>query len=448
MPLDSIAYQRPVTTRSAGVLMHLSSLPSNYGIGDAGPTAYAFVDFLKDAGQTWWQVLPLGPMGWGYSPYQTFSTFAGSALWISPDVLRKEGLLKASDLADYPDSPSRRVDYPAVTREKHRLLGIAFGRFLSEKQPRTFLNFEAEHQDWLEDYALFTTLQLLQRRALWTTWPTMLRTRQPEALRTTRVLLAEKILFQKFIQYLFFRQWMALKTYANAKGVRLIGQMPFFVPYDSADVWANPELFKLKTKMTGSPRYNWEAHKQEKFAWWNARVSRIKQLYDVVRLDRPFVAEELGKDVPSLDSLHEQFHFCPTRVLQFGFAGDTAQNPHYPSNHTPSTIVYTGTHDQNTIKGWFSTDASDAEINRVRKYIGRPSGPAHWQLIRMAYASSAGTAIIPMQDLMGLGPEARMNVPGRLRGNWTWRMHSDYSLSTLAKELRVQAESHGRLANG
>lgn len=445
MMINSIPSPQAIARRSAGVLMHLSSLPARYGIGDAGPGAFDFIDFLREAGQSWWQLLPLGPIGFGYSPYQTFSTFAGSALWISPDALRKEGWLKACNLADYPKFPERRVDFAAVTREKHRLLGIAFGRFLAEKPSRAFRAFEIDHQDWLDDYALFTALQLLQRRVPWTSWPVMLRTRQPEGLRTASILLAEKILFQKFVQYLFFRQWKSLKDYANANGIGLIGQMPFFVPYDSADVWAHPPLFKLRGKALGNPRYHWEAHKQEKFAWWNARVRRIKQLYDVVRLDRPYVAEELGKDVPSLDTLHEQFHFCPTRVLQFGFAGDVAQNPHYPSNHTPSTIVYTGTHDQNTIKGWFSIDATDAEINRVRQYIGRPTGPAHWQLIRLAYASPAGTAIIPMQDLMGLGPEARMNVPGRLRGNWTWRMHPDFSLPTLARELRVQAARFDRL---
>ena len=497
--------ENPLTKRSAGVLMHISSLPSRYGVGDCGPDAFEFVDFLKEAGQSWWQMLPLGPMGVGHSPYQTFSAFASSALWISPDALRKDGLLKASDLTHYPAFPKRRVDYAGVSREKHRLLGIAFGRFLAGPASRAFKLFEEEHQGWLNDYALFTALQQLQRRASWTLWPDMLRRREREALVQIRIELKDQILFQKFVQFLFFRQWKALKAYANENGVGLIGDIPFFVSLDSADVWAHRELFDLNAKgqprgvagvppdafsktgqLWGNPLYNWDVHKQEGYAWWIQRFKLLFQLFDVIRLDhfigfhryweipadattalkghyRPgpgedffktvlkalpeaaFVAEDLGVLVPEVTALREKFHFPGMSVLQFAFSGDPEKNPHLPDKLSPETVIYTGTHDNNTTKGWFTVDATEEEIERVRQYTGRPSGPAYWQLIRLAYNSPAGTAIIPMQDLLGLGPEARMNYPGRLKGNWVWRMAPDTPLEPIATELRHQTERSGRL---
>jgi 4-alpha-glucanotransferase len=496
----------PLTQRSAGVLMHLSSLPGRFGVGDCGPEAFAFIDFLKQAGQSWWQMLPLGPMGVGHSPYQTFSAFAASALWISPDGLRKEGWLTAGDLAGYPAFPKRRTDYAGVSREKHRLLGLAFVRFLAGKLPKAFRDFEEEHADWLEDYALFTSLQQLQGRVSWTTWPDMLRRREKHAVDQVRVQLRDKVAFQKFIQFLFFRQWRALRSYAHEHGVGLIGDVPLFISHDSADVWAHRELFELQGKgeprvvagvppdafsktgqRWGNPVYNWAAHKAEGYAWWIKRFERLFELFDVLRLDHfigfhryweipaqektalqgqyqqgpgadffravlaalphaSFIAEDLGIVVPEVTALREEFHLPGMSVLQFAFSGDPSKNPYLPSKLKPDTVVYTGTHDNNTTKGWFTLDATPGEIKRVREYIRRPTGPVHWQMIRLAYGSQAGTAIIPMQDLLGLGPEARMNVPGRAEGNWVWRMSPEVALDPIAQELRIQTERCGRLA--
>ena len=332
----------------------------------------------------------------------------------------------------------------------------------------------------------------------------MLRRRERHALEQVRHPLRDNIAFQKFIQFLFFRQWKALKSYARQNGVGLIGDIPLFVSHDSADVWAHRGLFELNARgeprtvagvppdafsktgqRWGNPVYNWDAHRQEGYAWWIRRFKRLFQLFDVIRLDhfigfhryweipaeettalngryRPgpgedffkailqalpqasFIAEDLGIVVPEVTALREQFRFPGMSVLQFAFSGDPAKNPYLPNKLTPERVVYTGTHDNNTTKAWFASDATEAEIGRVRKYIGRPTGPAHWQLIRLAYASPAGTAIIPMQDLLGLGPEARMNYPGRTQGNWVWRMHPDISLGPIAKELRHQAERYER----
>ncbi len=496
--------EHPLSKRSAGVLMHMSSLPSRYGIGDCGTPAFEFIDFLHEAGQSWWQMLPLGPTGVGHSPYQSFSAFAASPLWINPEALKKEGWLKAAELEDVPPFPKQRVDYTGVSRHKYRLWGIAFGRFLTEPPPKAFRLFEEEQREWLEDYALFTALQQLQKRVPWTAWPDLLRRRERGAMEPIRETLREQILFQKFIQFLFAQQWKALRAYAKAKGVGLIGDIPFFVSLDSADVWAHRGLFDLDAKglprvvggvppdafsktgqLWGNPLYTWEAHRQEGYAWWIQRFRWLFELFDVVRLDhfigfhryweipaeattaikgqyRPgpgedffkaifkalpyaaFLAEDLGVVVPEVTALREQFHFPGMSVLQFAFSGDPEKNPHWPNKLSPDTVVYTGTHDNNTTKGWFTVDATETEIQRVRQLIGRPTGPAHWQLIRLAYASAANTAIIPMQDLLGLGPEARMNTPGRLKGNWTWRLSPDIPLSTLAKELRHQTERSGR----
>ncbi len=483
--------------------MHVSSLPSRYGIGDCGPAAFEFVDFLKQAKQSWWQVLPLGPMGLGNSPYQAYSAFAGSALWISPHVLRKDGWLKQDDLEDVPRFPDR-VNYPAVSELKHRLLGIAFGRFLKQTPPKAFQLFEEEHRDWLEDYALFSALQQLQEKASWTRWPEVLRTRERHALKAVREQLRDNILFQKFIQFLLFQQWDALRTYAAQRGIGLIGDIPFFVSLDSADVWAHRELFELNAKgeplavagvppdafaktgqRWGNPLYDWAEHKAKKYAWWIRRFEWLFQLFDVVRLDHfigfhryweipahdttalngryqpgpgldffkailkalpqsAFIAEDLGIVVPEVTALREQLNFPGMSVLQFAFSGDPDKNPYLPNKLKSDTVVYTGTHDNNTTVGWFTHNATDKEKKLFQEYADSKMTEPYKELIRMAYASNANTAIIPMQDVLGLGEEARMNFPGVVEDNWEWRLKRGLDLKPYAQELRQLSEKYAR----
>ena len=445
-------------------------------------------------------MLPLGPMGVGHSPYQTFSAFAASALWISPEALRKEGWLNGRRiLTGIRLFPNGGRITPGCRARSIVCSASPFGRFLEGKLPKAFRDFEEEHQDWLDDYALYTALQRLQGKASWTQWPEMLRRRERVVLQQIRHQLADQIAFQKFVQFIFFRQWKALKTYARENGVGLIGDLPFFVSLDSADVWAHRGLFELDARgmprgvggvppdafsktgqRWGNPLYDWDAHKREGYTWWIQRFKQLFQLFDVVRLDH-FIGFHRYWEIPPDDKtalnghyrawsgadffnaiqkalpgaafhcrrsgesgweesprLRKQFQIPGMSVLQFAFSGDPAKNPYLPDKLTRDTVVYTGTHDNNTTKGWFTSDATEAEIKRVRKVTRRPTGPAHWQLIRLAYESAAGTAIIPMQDLLGLGPEARMNYPGRTEGNWVWRLAPDISLEPIASNCVIR----------
>jgi 4-alpha-glucanotransferase len=467
--------------RSAGILLHPTSLPGPYGIGDLGPQAYAWVDTLGRARQTWWQVLPLGPTGYGDSPYQSFSSFAGNPYLISPEVLVQDGLLTPPDLAGV-HFPAERVDYGPVIQFKLHILARAWENFQSGTTPSLrplFEEFCIHQAPWLDGYALFMALKEAHGGASWFTWPRELLRREPPALARAGQGLHDVVGRHQFGQFLFYRQWGSLKSYANHRGIRLIGDLPIFVSSDSADVWANPELFLLDEdrrplvvagvppdyfsatgQLWGNPLYNWEALQQTDYAWWVARLRATLRHVDLVRLDHfrgfeafweipagmptaeigrwvkgpganlfqalrqalgglPIIAEDLGLITPEVEALRDQFQLPGMRILQFAFGGAT-EDRFLPHNYEHNTLVYTGTHDNDTSRGWYAT-LGERESTFLLRYIGRGDGDAAWDLIRLAWSSVADFALAPLQDVLSLGTEARMNLPGRPSGNWGWR---------------------------
>lgn len=484
--------------RSAGVLLHITSLPGPHGIGDLGPAARRFVDFLADAGCSVWQVLPLGPTGFGDSPYATFSAFAGNPYLISPDDLLVEGLLTEDDLADRPDFPSDRVDYGAVIPYKLRLLRRAYERFTEGVRPdleEAFAAFRREHAFWLDDFALFMALKEAHGGASWDTWAPPLRDRDPQALQQARRKHRRVIERQAFSQFLFFRQWAGLREYARQRGVFFLGDVPIYVAYDSADVWANPDLFYLDEQgrptvvagvppdyfsptgqRWGNPIYRWEVHRERGYAWWLERLRQTLRQVDLVRLDHfrgfagywevpaeeptavngrwrpgpgedffravfarlgevPLIAEDLGEITPDVVALRDAFNLPGMKVLVFAF-GSGPENPFLPHHYTPNCVVYTGTHDNDTVVGWWHERATAFERDFCLRYLGSNGAEIAWDLVRLAWASVAQLAIAPMQDLLGLGNEARMNYPGRQEGNWAWRMTEDALHPALRDRLR------------
>jgi 4-alpha-glucanotransferase len=482
----------PPGYRASGVLLHVTSLPSPYGVGDVGPEAYAWIDRLRGAGQRWWQSLPLGPTGYGDSPYQALSTFAGNGLLVSPELLTEEGLLREKEIEPQQPSEAARIDYAAVTRRKHRLLDLAWGHFnagdASSAVREAFEPFCHKQAHWLDDYALFRALKVHYRGADYLQWPRDVAGRNPAALSAARTELSRLIDQVRFAQFLLFRQGAQLVSYARSKGVGLIGDLPFFVSGDSSDVWAHPELFLLDEhrrprfvggvppdafsadgQLWGNPVYDWEAHRRSGFGWWIDRVRALLVHVDLIRLDHfrgfaaawhipadsptartgqwvpapggelmsaltrdfgggggggklPFIAEDLGLITPDVISLRDGFHIPGTRVLQFAFDG-SADNPHLPRNYTANAVVYTGTHDNNTTRGWFDELPAD-QRHHLQAYLKRTaieSADAAPALLDCAWTSSAALAIAPLQDLLNLGAEARMNVPGSAQGNWAWR---------------------------
>ena len=474
----------PANYRASGLLLHLTSLPSAYGIGDVGPAAVRWIDKISDAGQSWWQALPLGPTGYGDSPYQSLYSFAGNGLLISPDWLVEEELLQESECAP-PSFPSACVDYAAVITFKRRLLERAWINFQIAARPELRIAFEQfchEQAHWLEDYALFRVLKEKYNGAWYVDWPADLMRRAPAALdRATRELRSE-IQQIYFAQFLLFRQWKRLMRYGRARGVRLIGDLPFFVSPDSSDVWGNPELFLLdehrrptfvagvppdyfssEGQLWGNPVYNWEVLRQSGYRWCIDRLRALLAFVDVIRLDHfrgfsaawhipagattaksgewmpgpgadffnavrrelgglPFIAEDLGIITADVSELRDKFQIPGTRVLQFAFDGH-ADNPYLPENFVHNTVVYTGTHDNPTSREWYE-ELSTVERKNFRSYL--KSAPCEgakisWELLRLAWSSGAAVAIAPLQDLLNLGAEARMNVPGRADGNWRWR---------------------------
>ena len=460
--------------RGAGLLLHVTSLPSRYGIGDLGPAAYAWIDRLCDAGQCWWQGLPLGPTGYANSPYQALSSFAGNWLLISPDGLIEEGLIRASD-CDGHSFPEDFVDYDAVTAFKHTRVETAWRNVRGPHQAYDqFCNSQAH---WLDDYALFRALKNRYNGAYYLDWPTELVERAPGAMARARRELDAEIQKVRLAQFLLFRQAGRLREYARAKGMQIIGDLPFFVSPDSSDVWANPELFQLDEKhrprfvagvppdyfsaqgqLWGNPVYKWDALRKTGYRWCLDRLQALLEHVDVIRLDHfrafaaawhipagaatavsgewvngpgadffeaakrefgglPFIAEDLGMITPDVPALRDRYQLPGMRVLQFGFDGDT-NNPHLPRNYTHGAVAYTGTHDNNTTRGWFEA-LPDNEKQIVQGYLKQR--PSTAELMRLVWSSPAGLSIAPLQDLLDLGAEARMNVPGRTEGNWGWR---------------------------
>jgi 4-alpha-glucanotransferase len=495
--------------RASGLLLHVTSLPSPYGIGDMGPAALAWIDRLADAGQRWWQSLPLGPTGYGNSPYQPLSSFAGNALLISPDWLIEDGLLRASDF-HLETFPPGEIDYSAVIPFKHWLLETAWANFRAGERADlrpAFEQFRHDQAHWLEDYALFRALKVKFDDAYYLEWPSELVQRQPAALDRARRELADQIDQLCFAQFLLFRHAERLKGYGHRRGLGLIGDLPFFVSPDSSDVWANPELYLLdehhrprfvagvppdyfsaKGQLWGNPVYNWEAHRQSGYGWCVSRLRSLLAHVDVIRLDHfrgfaaawhvpagaptaqsgswvpgpgadflqavqkglgslPFIVEDLGIITPDVYALRDQFQLPGTRVLQFAFDGHS-DNPYLPNNYVRNTVVYTGTHDNPTTRGWYE-DLPDAQRQDLWNYLKRPSGTSNDAapaLMGLAWSSTAALAMAPLQDLLNLGREARMNVPGRPDDNWRWRCTEDMLSDSAFERLRNLTNSLNRLA--
>lgn len=481
--------------RAAAVILHPTSLPGPDGIGDLGPEAYRWVNFLVESGTTIWQVLPLGPTGYGDSPYQCFSAFAGNPYLVSPALLMDEGLLNRTDLADRPEFPIGMVDFGPVITWKLTLLNRAFERFEKSapaKLKADFATFQAENTDWLEDFALFMAIKEDQGGGSWGGWPLPLRNRDPQALAEFKAAHEKEIRSHKLRQFLFFRQWKALKTYANQKGVQIFGDVPIFVAYDSADAWSHPELFFINAKgqptviagvppdyfsptgqRWGNPLYRWNVHKKTGYAWWISRMKSALGLFDLIRLDHfrgfagywevpahlptaeigrwvpgpgkhffaalqkalgelPIVAEDLGRITADVVDMRDSFGFPGMKILQFSFGSDST-DPFLPHNYTQNCVAYTGTHDNDTTRGWYDS-APENERDFCRRYLGRSGEDIAWDMIRAIWSSVAVIAGAPLQDLLSLPGEARMNFPGRPSGNWSWRMQP----GSLTDELKAR----------
>jgi 4-alpha-glucanotransferase len=495
--------------RASGILLHPTSLPGRFGIGDLGLPARSFVNFLVETGQRWWQMLPLGPTGFGNSPYQSYSSYAGNPLLISPEGLVEDGWLDARDLDDFPTFPEERVDFDAVAPAKDRLFRRAFKNF----KP-THLGFEtflSDNAAWLDDYALYMALKEANQGRAWYEWKPKLVTRDEKALEQARKSLAESFLYYQFVQYALARQWLALRTYCHEHNIQLIGDLPIFVAQDSADVWSRPELFQLDAKgrptavagvppdyfsatgqLWGNPLYRWEAHAAEKFAWWIARMKAQIDRVDLVRLDHfrgfeaywevpagsetaatgrwalgpgtaflealrdglgglPLIAEDLGAITAEVEALRDRFDLPGMRILQFGFNGNSDHDlPHRHINHC---IVYTGTHDNDTSVGWFTTTAANTTQPKEQiaferafalRYLGTTGKEIHWDLIRIGMASVADTLIVPLQDVLGLDSSARMNIPGHSEGNWIWRFQASQLDPRIMHRLATMTATYSR----
>lgn len=488
---------QPFARRRSGILLHPSSLPGPGRCGTLGADAFRFVDFLAEAGQTVWQVLPLGPTHDGGSPYQCLSVHAGNPALISLSRLLEEGWLSAADAAAAAEADAWAPDDDAVWA---RLLA-GFGE-RGDDDRREYETFCRDHRDWLDDYALFVVLRERFGHAAWTDWPVELRDRHEEALAEARQRHREVIERIRFRQFVFHRQWHALKAYANARGVLLFGDMPIFVAHDSVDVWAEPRLFKLDDaglpavvagvppdyfsetgQRWGNPHYHWDTMAQESYQWWIRRIASHLSLCDLLRIDHfrgfesfweipaerpdaiggrwvagprealfdalvtqlgelPFVAEDLGLITPEVHALRERYGLPGMRILQFAFDG-TPDNPYLPHNHDRAAVVYTGTHDNDTTVGWYQS-IDEGTRRHVEEYLGHPAEPMPWPLIRAAMASVAEMAILPMQDVLELDGSHRMNVPGTTEGNWRWRFDWDQVPDDLAARLLRMSRLYGR----
>jgi len=494
--------------RASGILLHPTSLPGPYGIGDIGPTAHDWLDFLASTGSSLWQVLPLGPTGYGDSPYQCFSAFAGNPYLISPEALLTDGLFTRDDLHGRPSFPVERVDYGAVIPYKVKLLELAYKRYQGSSLPEisaAFEDFREAMASWLDDFTLFMTIKEAHGGGSWVDWPPPLRSRDAEELRSFKRAHTEDVERHAFWQFLFFRQWADLRKHALERGVQIVGDIPIFVAHDSADVWAHPELFylddegqptvvagvppdyfSLTGQRWGNPLYRWDRHAGEGYHWWLDRFRAVFSLVDIARLDHfrgfagyweipaeeetaetgrwargpgikffevvenalgalPIIAEDLGEITPDVIELRDHFDLPGMKVLVFAFDSD-AENEFLPHNFTPNCVVYTGTHDNDTARGWY--ERSDERIpDHARRYLARDGRDIAWDLIRAAWSSVAFFALAPMQDFLNLGNEARMNYPSTPSGNWAWRM----SPRALTEALRARLEEtnilYGRYMN-
>ena len=506
--------EKPVTAsflsdayRGSGILLHVSSLPSPYGIGDMGPHAYSWIDRLAESGQCWWQILPLGPTGVGNSPYGPNSTFAGNPLLVSPECLFQDGLLDQGDFSGN-SFPTDTVDYDSVRIFKDRLLETAWSNYQTSTNSalqNEFRQFCVEQADWLDDYAHFCALRQKHRVDHYLDFPDKLAMRDPVALEQSRQELANRIGYYRFSQFLFFRQWQTLKQYANRNGIRLIGDLPFFVSPNSADVWTHPESFLLDEQLRpqvvagvppdyfsptgqlwGNPTYNWEFLKRQGYQWWIRRIQALLEQVDVIRLDHfrafaaawhipvdattaqtgkwnpgpgsdffthlldvlgslPFLAEDLGLITDDVRELRDQFDLPGTRVLQFAFDGDP-NNPFRPDHYIANSVAYTGTHDNNTTRGWYESLNLDEQrvVWQALPHDPLPSDKVADAFIELIWMSKSAIAITPFQDVLNLGEEARMNVPGTESFNWTWRCTEELTANAPWRRLFELTELSGR----
>lgn len=494
-----------LSRRSSGILLHPSSLPGPWGIGDLGPEAYAFVDFLHATGQRLWEVLPMGPTGYGDSPYQGLSAFAGNPNLISPDRLVEDGLLRVEDLAGVHPFPEGRVDFGAVIPFKRSVLEVAYRHFHAGGRPdlQTALDeFRAEHAQWLEDFALFAALKKAHGGVEWLAWEDELAQREPAAIERAKGSLRDEIEFHVFAQFVFFRQWLGLKKYANDRDVQIVGDIPIFVGHDSADMWLHQDLFYLdpQGRMTavagaapdffistgqlwGNPLYRWDVLKARGYDWWIDRFRAALTQVDILRLDHfrgfanywevaadaetaehghwapgsgadlflvaakklgplPLIAEDLGLITPDVHALRAKLGFPGMKVLVEAFHGE-ADNIYLPHNYTHDFVVYPGTHDMQTVRGWWGNASSEVQT-KARLYMAVDGHDIAWDFIRLSFASVADMAIIQMQDLLDLDNSARMNTPGTTSGNWTWRYHRDQLTPPIAQRLALLTEIYGR----
>lgn len=494
--------------RAGGVLLHPTSLPGQDGIGDLGPEAYRWVDFLAETGCGLWQILPLGPTGYGDSPYQCFSAFAGNPYLISSTVLLDDDLLAIEDLRDRPSFPADRVDYGAVIPWKIALLDRAYTRFNRLRMTslkKEFEDFKERNSSWLEDFSLFMAIKETRGGVSWEEWPAPLRRREAPALDSFRRENGQLIERHAFRQFLFFRQWSSLREYAHHHNVLIVGDVPIFVAYDSADVWSHPDLFFLDEQgkptvvagvppdyfsptgqLWGNPLYRWDRHAEQEYSWWIARLRSTLSQVDMIRLDHfrgfaaywevpagsptaekgrwvtgpgadffhkieaslgdlPIIAEDLGVITPDVVALRETFNLPGMKVLQFAFSTDP-DDPFLPHNFTTNCVAYTGTHDNDTTVGWYTSSATDEERDLCRRYLARSGDDIAWDMIRAVWSSVAVMAVTPMQDLLSLGSEARMNYPSRASGNWTWRLLPGALTEGLSNRLKEMNYLYSRQA--
>ena len=494
-------------TRTAGVLVHPTSFPSPYGIGDMGKEAYEFVDFLEKAGQRMWQILPLTPTGFGDSPYQSFSAFAGQPLIISPGKLMELGLLEEADLEDCPAGDGTTVNYGVIVPWKNKILKKAYENFknVTDKELlKAYKTFIKDNKDWLKDYSLFMACKDKHEGRNWLSWDEEYRNPSKTVKKTMATLFEEDMGYYNFVQFMFYKQWSELRAYANAKDIKIIGDMPLFMSMDSADVWANQGLFQLDSKgyplavagvppdyfsatgqLWGNPLYDWKAHKKEKYKWWISRVSTQLKLADYVRSDHfrgldeywsvpageetalngewkpgpgeelfyaieealggelPIVAEDLGTITQSVRDLRDKFNLPGMKILQFGFEAKD-ESSFLPHNfETQNCIAYTGTHDNDTTKGWYESAPEKAK-DKVRRYMNTDGVNIHWDFLRACYGTVAAYAIVPMQDILGVGKEGRMNTPGVAAANWAWRFKKEVLTDWLSGLLLDATKLYGR----
>lgn len=492
--------------RKSGILLHPTSLPGRYGVGSFNQAAYDWVDFLDKTRQSLWQVLPLGPTGYGDSPYQSFSSFAGNPYLISLEEVVQMGLLDQQVLDQAPNFPRERVDFGAIYQWKLPILRQAADALQTRATPdqlTEFTQFCTENADWLDDFALFMALKDAHNGAPWNQWEMELRSRQPKAVKAAAQTHADAVHAHKFNQWLFYRQWLRLKGYANALNIQIIGDIPIFVAMDSSDSWTNPKEFFLDDEfqpivvagvppdyfsatgqLWGNPLYRWQEMKRTNYRWWLRRIKAALRLYDIVRIDHfrgfagywevpagektaekgqwvkgpgadffsavkdalgelPIIAEDLGEITPDVIELRDQFGLPGMKILQFAFSSD-ASDKFLPHNYKPNFVVYTGTHDNDTTCGWYRHSASEKERDFFRRYLRTDGHDPAWGMIDVAFRSVAYLALAPLQDLLSLDSEARMNLPGRADGNWTWRFVPEQMTEYLGARLLETTTIYGR----